>query len=76
MNKKWFNKEITEIEKELETDVKKGLTNEQVSSKQEKYGLNQLKAKKKKSLLQKFIEQFKDFSIIAPMLLFPHDNIY
>ena len=65
MNKKWFNKEITEIEKELETDVKKGLTNEQVSSKQEKYGLNQLKAKKKKSLLQKFIEQFKDFSIIV-----------
>ena len=35
------NKEITEIEKELETDVKKGLTNEQVSSKREKYGLNQ-----------------------------------
>ncbi len=65
MNKKWFNKEITEIEKELETDVKKGLINEQVSSKQEKYGLNQLKAKKKKSLLQKFIEQFKDFSIIV-----------
>ena len=61
----WFNKEIDQVEKELEVNKQEGLTNEQVKQKQEKYGLNQLKAKKKKSLLQKFIEQFKDFSIIV-----------
>ena len=60
----WFNKEVEEVEKILDTDIKKGLTTEKVEEKREKFGLNELKAKKKKSLLIKFIEQFKDFSII------------
>ena len=64
-NNKWYNKEVKEVEKILETNVKKGLTGEEVKKKQEQYGLNELKAKKKKSLLQKFLEQFKDFSIIV-----------
>ena len=63
-NNKWFTKEITEVEKELQTDLERGLTSEEVSKRQEKYGFNELKAKKKKSLFQKFLEQFKDFSII------------
>lgn len=61
---KWYNKKIEEIEQKLETDKEKGITTEEVKKRKEKYGLNELKAKKKKSLLQKFIEQFKDFSII------------
>ena len=65
MEKNWFNKKQEEVEKELQTDVKKGLTTEEARKRQEKYGLNELKAKKKKSLFQKFIEQFKDFSIIV-----------
>ena len=60
----WFNKSIEEVEKELETDLSKGLSNEEVQKRREKYGLNELKAKKKKSLFQKFLDQFKDFSII------------
>ena len=62
--KNWFNKEVEEVEKELETDLTKGLTDEEAAARIEKYGLNQLKAKKKKNLAQKFLEQFKDFSII------------
>lgn len=61
---KWYNKEIKEVETQLETDLEKGLTLEEVKKRQEKYGANELKAKKKKPLLQKFLEQFKDFSII------------
>ena len=61
---KWYNKKIEEIEQKLETNKEKGITTEKVQKRKEKYGLNELKAKKKKSLLQKFIEQFKDFSII------------
>ena len=60
----WFNKSVEEVEKELETDLSKGLNNEEVQKRREKYGLNELKAKKKKSLFQKFLDQFKDFSII------------
>ena len=61
----WFNKSCEEVEKELETDISKGLSSEEVETRREKYGLNELKAKKKKSLLQKFLDQFKDFSIIV-----------
>ena len=61
----WFNKKVEDVEKELNTDLQKGLTTEEVQKRKEKYGLNELKAKKKKSLLQKFLEQFKDFSIIV-----------
>jgi len=60
----WFNKSVEEVEKELETDLSKGLSNEEVQKRREKYGLNELKEKKKKSLFQKFLDQFKDFSII------------
>lgn len=64
-NNQWFHKEIDEVEKELQTNQKKGLTTEEVKKRQEKYGLNQLKATKKKTLLQRFADQFKDFSIIV-----------
>lgn len=64
-NKKWFNQEIEEVEKELQTNQEKGLKTEEVKKRQEKYGLNQLKAAKKKTLIQRFADQFKDFSIIV-----------
>lgn len=60
----WFNKDVKKVEKDLETNLEKGLTTKQVQERQEKYGLNELKAQKKKSLFQKFMDQFKDFSII------------
>ena len=63
-NKSWFNKTIEEVEEELNTTSDKGLSNEEIEKRREKYGLNELEAKKKKSLLQKFLDQFKDFSII------------
>ena len=64
MEKGWFNKDINTVEKELKTNMQMGLTQEEVKKRIEKYGLNELKAKKKKSIIQKFLEQFKDFSII------------
>ena len=65
MEKNWFNKKVEDVEKELKTNLSKGLTTEEVKKRQEAYGLNELKAKKKKSIFQKFLEQFKDFSIIV-----------
>ena len=63
--KSWFNKEIKEIEKELQTDLKEGLKDEKISKIREKVGFNELKATKKKTMLQRFLDQFKDFSIIV-----------
>lgn len=65
MEKQWFNKTVEEIEKELQTDLANGLTTQEVQTKREQYGYNELKAKKKKSLVQKFVEQFKDFTILV-----------
>ena len=61
----WFNKGISQVEKELQTNIKEGLTEEEVKANYEKYGMNELKQKKKKSLFVKFLEQFKDFMIIV-----------
>ena len=61
----WFNKTFKEVEKELETDLEKGLNKEKVEERQEKYGFNELQQVAKKSLFQRFLEQFKDFSIIV-----------
>ena len=63
--KNWFNKTFKEVEKELETDLEKGLNKEKVEERQEKYGFNELQQVAKKSLFQRFLEQFKDFSIIV-----------
>ena len=60
----WFNKDVKEVEEILSTNVEQGLSDEEAKSRREKYGLNELKAKKKKSLFMKFLDQFKDFSII------------
>ena len=64
-NGNWFQKDVKEVEEELKTDLEQGLTNEEVVKRREKYGLNELKSKKKKTLFQKFLDQFKDFSIIV-----------
>ena len=65
MKENWFNKDIKEIEQKLNTNIQTGLTKNQVEEKKNEYGLNELKATEKKSLLYKFIQQFKDFSIIV-----------
>ena len=64
MEEKWFNKSVQETAKQLETDVDAGLKSSELVARYEKYGHNELKAKQKKSILVKFLEQFKDFMII------------
>ena len=63
--KKWYQQKVKEVENKLETNKEKGLTEKQVKERREKYGYNELKATKKKSIIQRFLDQFKDFSIIV-----------
>ncbi len=64
MEKNWFNQTVKEVETELKTNLENGLNDNEVKERLKKYGLNELKGKKKKSTFSKILEQFKDFSII------------
>ena len=61
----WYQKDIEEVKKVLGTDLEKGLTENKAQELQNTKGFNELAAKKKKSLIVKFLEQFKDFMIIV-----------
>ena len=60
----FHNKSKQDVLNALDSDMKSGLTSEQVSSLQEKYGPNKLREKKKKTMLQRFFDQFKDVMIL------------
>jgi Ca2+-transporting ATPase len=53
-----------EIIKQLETDSVNGLSSNQAAAKLEQYGKNKLREPKKKSIAQRFLDQFKDVMII------------
>lgn len=63
--KRWYNLNSEEVIKSLETDEIVGLWQEEVEKRKDEYGLNELEGKKKKSLIIRFLEQFKDFMIIV-----------
>lgn len=48
MEKNWFSKTVTETSEYFKTDLKKGLNLEGVEESRKKYGINELKAKKRK----------------------------
>jgi len=60
----YFSIEKADLLKELNVNPKQGLSDQEVLSRQEKYGLNQLRETKKKTLFMMFIDQFKDFLVI------------
>jgi len=64
MNQEWYNKTVKEVEEELSVTMDYGLTTEQVNDRIQKYGFNELKEKDQETLLQKIIDQLKDFLVI------------
>lgn len=71
----FYQKQIEEIEKELATSAQ-GLSKEEVSRRQKKYGLNKLPHKKQDSVWMIFIKEFKDpivllllFAIVASFMV-------
>ena len=57
-----FRKE--EVLKKLKTNLRTGLSEEEVVFRRSKYGKNKLEEKKKETLMIKFFKQFNDFMII------------
>ncbi len=58
------NKKTSEVLRALLVDSAKGLSSTEVISRKEKYGENKLREKKKKTTLQRFLDQFKDVMIL------------
>ena len=61
----WHTKDISQVLKELMTNAKAGLNLNEVQKRQEVYGKNELKEKKKESIIVKFFKEFNDFMIIT-----------
>ena len=60
----FYNQPTEKILRQLSVNEKSGLSMEQISELQAKYGPNKLKEKKKKSNMQRFFDQFKDVMIL------------
>ncbi|MGN7311021.1 cation-transporting P-type ATPase [Alkalicoccobacillus gibsonii] len=63
MEHKWFNMDVDEIERQLETQVQSGLTSDEANKRLETDGRNELPEKKRESNLKKFLGQFNDVLI-------------
>ena len=64
----WHTLSTKEVERKMGTNLKLGLSHRQVEERREKYGINQLEEQKKKPIILKFLEQFKDFMIIILLI--------
>lgn len=63
-----MQKKLEELEKEFNTSLNGGLTDDNAVKNQQKYGKNQLEGKKKTSFFVKFLLQFKDALIIILLI--------
>ena len=59
-----YSQKPNELLSELKTNQQNGLSSAEVLAKKEKYGANKLREKKKKTTMQRFLDQFKDAMIL------------
>ncbi len=60
----WHSSTATDIVAALDSDMEKGLTDEVVQQKLKEFGKNQFTEKRKKTFIQRFLEQMKDVMVI------------
>lgn len=59
-----YGTKLEDLLRELQSDPEKGLSSGEVKERLDKYGENRLKEKKKKTNLQRFLDQFRDVMIL------------
>lgn len=64
LSQSFYAQEAQHVLEEMQTDAN-GLTNDEAQKRLSEYGPNELEEGKKKSMVQKFFEQFKDLMIIV-----------
>ncbi len=67
-NSAWHSMEVAEVLKELDTDIHRGLAEEEGKKRLEEYGYNELKKEEKVSPFKLFINQFKNILIIILLI--------
>lgn len=60
-----YRESTDSIVSKLDSNVSQGLSSSEVKARIEKYGANEIQEEEKRTLLQKFLDQFKDFMIIV-----------
>ncbi|MDI6706982.1 MAG: calcium-translocating P-type ATPase, SERCA-type [Bacillota bacterium] len=60
----WYTVEKEIVAKELSTSLTQGLSEREAEKRLEEYGYNEIQQKDRKSILQMYADQFKDFMII------------
>ncbi len=63
-----YKEHIGQVLESLQTNRETGLSSSQVENARQKHGENKLKEKKKKTMFQRFLEQFKDAMIIILLI--------
>jgi Ca2+-transporting ATPase len=61
---KWYQVDVEQAIKTLESDLHHGLNDEQVKEKRSKFGLNELEEEAGKSIWAMFFDQFKEYLVI------------
>lgn len=64
-NKEWYSLSTEEVKSKLNTDIEKGLENDEVEKRRIQYGKNEIVSKNKKPIWKMILEQFTDFMIIV-----------
>ncbi|MGO1432337.1 MAG: cation-translocating P-type ATPase [Ruoffia tabacinasalis] len=60
-----YRESTDSIVSKLDSNVSQGLSSSEAQARIEKYGANEIQAEENRTLLQKFLDQFKDFMIIV-----------
>ena len=60
----WHSSSLEGVLSELKANTETGLSSHEAAERLEKFGLNQLTAKRKKNVFEKFMDQMKDFMVI------------
>ena len=64
----YYNQKIEDVRKQFNTDLKNGLSQEEVKIRYQKYGFNEIEGEKKKPIIVRFLLQFKDALTIILIL--------
>lgn len=60
----WHTLKLEEVRRKLRTNFERGLKQEEIEKRKERYGTNEIVESKKTNIFVKFLNQFKDFMII------------